>query len=171
MAIIEELYFALPIYIGNMMPVFVKKINFLDYPINSKLFGEHKTYRGFVSAIFIAIIVFYIQSYFYDFEIIKKISLINYREENLILLGFLAGFGTMLGDLIKSYFKRKKNIKPGESWFPFDQIDYMFGALVFVYPVVNLNLKNMLVLLLTAPFLHIIANYIGYFIGLRERKW
>ena len=171
MAIIEELYFALPIYIGNMMPVFVRKINFLNYPINVKLFGEHKTYRGFVSAIIIAILVFYLQSYLHDFEIIKKISLINYEKENLILLGFLSGFGAMFGDLIKSYFKRRRRIKPGESWVPFDQLDFMIGALIVIYPFVNLNFLNIITLLLITPFLHIIANYIGYYTGLRENKW
>ena len=171
MAIIEELYFALPIYISNMMPVFVRKINFLNYPINTKLFGEHKTYRGFLSAITIAIIVVYIQTYLYDFEIIKKISLINYEKENLILLGFLSGFGAMFGDLIKSYFKRRRKIKPGESWIPYDQLDFMIGALIFIYPFVKLDFKNIIILLLATPFLHIIANYIGYYMGLREKKW
>src|SRR3989338_11301981 len=118
--IIEELYFALPIYFANMMPVFVKNINILNYPINKNIFGENKTIRGFLSAIFISIIIFYVQYYLYKFYLIKKISLINYYEVNLLFLGFLAGFGAMLGDLIKSYFKRIRNIKPGHSWIPFD---------------------------------------------------
>ena len=171
MVIIEELYFALPIYFSNMMPVFVRKINFLNYLINERLFGEHKTYRGFVSAIIIAIIIFYVQYYLYDFEIIKKISLINYKEENLILLGFLSGFGALFGDLVKSFFKRRRKIKPGDSWFPFDQLDFMMGALLFLYPFVRLSFSNIIILLLATPFLHIMANYIGYYIGLREKKW
>ena len=132
MAIIEELYFALPIYISNVAPVFSKHIKFLDYPINKKYFGEHKTYRGFLSAIIAAILILFFQSYLYEYESIKKISLINYNEANIFLLGFMAGFGAMFGDLIKSFFKRRRNIKPGQSWFPFEQLDFIVGGLLFL---------------------------------------
>ena len=93
MVIIEELYFALPIYVSNMAPVFARKINLLDYPINEKLFGSHKTYRGYVAGILASIIFFYIQLYLYRFDAIKSISLVNYNEINILLIGFLAGFG------------------------------------------------------------------------------
>ncbi len=171
MAIIEELYFALPIYVGNMMPVFARKINFLNYPINQKMFGENKTFRGFLSAIIAAIIIFYLQSYLYKFDFIKNISLIDYQQENLLFLGFLGGFGAISGDLIKSFFKRRKRIKPGQPWFPFDQLDFILGALIFLYPFVKLNFVNILTLLLVTPFLHIAANHAGYYLGVREVKW
>ena len=93
MVIIEELYFVLPIYVSNMAPVFARKINLLDYPINEKLFGSHKTYRGYVAGILASIIFFYIQLYLYRFDAIKSISLVNYNEINILLIGFLAGFG------------------------------------------------------------------------------
>lgn len=171
MAIIEELYFALPIYIGNMMPVFARKIQYLNYPINKRLFGSHKTIRGYVSAIIAAIIVFYIQLYLYDIVLFKKISLINYQQSNILLMGFLSGFGTITGDLIKSFFKRKKGIKPGQKWVPFDQLDFMVGALLLLSPFVKLTLKSISILLLLTPFLHILTNHIGYFLKIRETKW
>ena len=154
-----------------MMPVFVRKLNFLNYPINKELFGENKTVRGFFSAIFIAILVIYIQWYLYKFDAIKKISLINYYEINLLFVGFLSGFGAITGDLIKSYFKRRRKIKPGHSWMPFDQIDFMLGSLLFLYPLFNLKLNNVFVLLVITPFLHILVNHVGYYLKIREIKW
>lgn len=171
MPIIEELYFALPIYISNMMPVFVRKINLLNYPINKKLFGSHKTVRGFISAVIAAIIIIYIQLYLYNFSPFKKISLINYQHENIFLLGFLSGFGAITGDLIKSFFKRKKGIKPGHKWVPFDQLDFMIGALILLYPFVKLTFINISILILLTPFFHVLANHIGYFLKIRETKW
>ena len=171
MAIIEELYFALPVYFANMTPVFVRRINVLNYPINKDLFGENKTVRGFVSAIIISIVFFYIQAYLFQFGFIRKISLVNYDEINIFAVGFLAGLGAITGDLIKSFFKRRQNIKPGQSWMPFDQLDFIIGALILIYPFVKLNFMNVIILLLITPFLHIAANHIGYYIGLRERKW
>lgn len=171
MAIIEELYFALPFYISNMTPVFVKKLNILNYPINKKLFGENKTVRGFVSAILISILFFYIQSYLFRFDFIKKISLIDYSQINIFLIGFLGGLGTIGGDLIKSFFKRRRKIKPGESWIPFDQLDFMFGALLLINPLVKLRLGSIVILFIITPILHISANHIGYYLGLRNTKW
>ncbi|MBI2672091.1 CDP-archaeol synthase [Candidatus Woesearchaeota archaeon] len=171
MVIIEELYFALPIYVSNMSPVFARRINFLNYPINEKLFGSHKTYRGLVSGILASIIFFYIQLYLYRFNAIKSISLINYNEINVLLIGFLAGFGVITGDLIKSYFKRRKNIKPGKSWIPFDQLDFILGALIVLYPFIKLSLKSILILIVLTPFLHVGANHVAYYIKLRKEKW
>ena len=171
MTIIEELYFALPIYIGNMMPVFVRKIPLLDFPINKKLFGSHKTVRGYISAIIAAIIMFYIQLYLYDTTFFRKISLINYSESNIFLLGFLSGFGAITGDLVKSYFKRKKGIKPGQKWVPYDQLDFMFGALILLYPFVKLTFLSISILILLTPFLHVLVNHIGYLLKIRETKW
>ncbi|MEK6936658.1 MAG: CDP-archaeol synthase, partial [Nanoarchaeota archaeon] len=153
MVIIEELYFALPIYISNMTPVFARKIPLFNYPINKKLFGSHKTVRGFISAVIAAIIVIYIQLYLYDISFFRKISIINYSQENIFLLGFLSGFGTITGDLIKSFFKRKKGIKPGHKWVPFDQLDFMVGALLVLYPFIKLTFRSISILLLLTPFL------------------
>ena len=171
MVIIEELYFVLPIYVSNMAPVFARKINLLDYPINEKLFGSHKTYRGYVAGILASIIFFYIQLYLYRFDAIKSISLVNYNEINILLIGFLAGFGVITGDLIKSYFKRRKNIKPGKSWVPYDQLDFLVGSLILLYPLIKLSLKSIAILVVLTPFLHIGANHVGYYLKIRKEKW
>ncbi len=171
MVIIEELYFALPIYISNMIPIFARKINLFNYSINKKLFGSHKTFRGFISAILAAIIVIYVQLYLYDISFFRKISILNYPNENIFLLGFLSGFGAITGDLIKSYFKRKRGIKPGHKWVPFDQLDFMVGALILLYPFVKLTFRSIAVLLLLTPFLHVLTNHIGYLLKIRETKW
>ena len=171
MAIIEELYFALPIYVSNMSPVFVRRINLLNYPINERLFGSHKTYRGFVSGVLASIVFFYIQFYLYRFNAIKSISLINYNEINVLLIGFLAGFGVIAGDLIKSYFKRRKNIRPGKSWIPYDQLDFLAGALILLYPFIKLSLNSIFILFVLTPFLHVGANHVAFYIKLRKEKW
>ena len=80
-------------------------------------------------------------------------------------------FGAITGDLVKSYFKRKKGIKPGQKWVPYDQLDFMLGALILLYPFVKLTFLSISILILLTPFLHVLVNHIGYLLKIRETKW
>src|SRR3989338_4143493 len=118
MLALKSLYLMLPAYFANMAPVIMKKVNFLDYPVdfNKKLgknpvFGRHKTFRGFVFGVLFAIITAYIQFRLAGFDSLRNISILNY--DRWLLIGFLMGFGALIGDLIKSFFKRRISINPG----------------------------------------------------------
>jgi len=76
------------------------------------------------------------------------------------------GAGALVGDLIKSFFKRKLKIDEGNAWFPFDQIDWIIGAYVFSFPL--FNLYELVFLLMTGIVLHIIANFIAVRFGLKN---
>lgn len=162
--ILEALYFALPVYLANMSPVLFRKLNILNIPINKKLFGSHKTYQGFLVGIIIAVLTVYIQ-----YKLSLSINLINYS--NYLLIGFLFGFGALIGDLIKSFFKRRLNIKPGQPWIPFDQLDFIIGGLLFISFIYIPPIKMIIFLLVITPIGHIIINYMGYCLGLREVKY
>lgn len=169
--ILESLYFALPIYFSNMTPVFARKTQFLNIPINSKLFGDHKTYRGFFLGILVSVLTILLQSKLYQINFFKNISLLNYSEINLILFGFLFGLGSLSGDLIKSYFKRKLGIKPGKPWIPLDQLDFIIGGLLLISLVYIPSIKVTLILLIFTPILHVLTNYTGFLLGIREVKY
>src|SRR4051812_27852644 len=55
------------------------------------------------------------------------------------LLGAWIGLGALSGDLVKSFAKRRRGILPGQAWIPFDQIDWLLGALAFAAPVLRLS--------------------------------
>ena len=117
MFILSCLYFFLPAYVANMAPVFAKKLPFLGIPIHAKLFGKNKTWRGIIVAVLSGGLVFWIQKLLYNSGFVT-FSIIDYADFSL-LLGFLLGAGAILGDLVKSYYKRKAEIPPGESWAGF----------------------------------------------------
>jgi len=174
--IIKSLYFLLPAYIANVAPVFAKKINFLNVPvdfgkkINERfVFGSHKTWRGIVSATLFGGIIFYIQKLLYSYQLFQKISLVNYSEYS-IALGFIMGFGAIFGDLVKSFFKRRKGIGAGKRWVPFDQVDFVIGALVFssIFYVPQILVWAILIIL-SIP-IHILARHIGYLFNICQ-KW
>lgn len=172
------LYLMLPAAVANMTPVFVKKINFLNTPVdfnkkwNGKpIFGSHKTYRGFFFGILAAILVAFIQKILYQYPFFQQISFFNFETTSFILIGFALGFGALFGDLVKSFFKRRMNIKPGDSFFPWDQLDLVIGAIVFISFIKIPSWQMILFGLIVGPTLHIFFNHAGYWLGIRENKW
>jgi CDP-2,3-bis-(O-geranylgeranyl)-sn-glycerol synthase len=164
-----------------MAPVFAKKfgvLKFLARPVDGgrtfrgqPIFGDHKTWRGFLVGVAAAIAVTWLQYFLYSIKIFKNLSLLNYSETNLWLLGFLLGFGALFGDLIKSFFKRRMNLAPGAPWIPFDPIDFVVGALVFVNFIFIPPWQAILVIILITPILHILTNRIGFFLKIKNTKW
>ena len=163
--ILASVWFLMPAYASVIMPVFARKIDFLNIPVDfnkkiskKRVFGRNKTYRGFFFGILSAIIVAFIQEQLYGFSVIKEIRLLNYSEINLFLLGFLMGFGALFGDLTKSFFKRRLGIKEGWMWFPFDQDDFALGAALFVYPIYKISTYYFFVMVLASLFLHLFCR-------------
>ena len=99
----------------------------------------------------------------------SNISFFDYS--NWIVFGLLMGFGALTGDLIKSFFKRRIGIKPGGKFIPFDQTDFVVGALVFIIPVFGFNWKIFLTSLVLSFILHIIVNHISFYLKIRNEKW
>ena len=176
MFILKCSYLMLPAYFANMAPVIVKKIRLFDLPIdfnkkmaNKPLLGKNKTFRGLIFGIVFAIIISYLQFLMQNAGFFRSISFADYK--NWALLGFLMGLGALTGDLVKSFFKRRLSINPGEKFIPFDQTDFVIGALVFVMPVFGLTLKIFVVSLLLSFVLHIIVNHIAFYLRIRDEKW
>ncbi len=169
-------YLMLPAYFANMAPIMVKKINLFDYPIdfgmklgNKPILGSHKTFRGFVFGVLFAILVSYLQSLLYHKEFFMNLSFISY--ENWLLFGFLMGFGALLGDSVKSFFKRRVGIKPGHRFVPFDQIDFVLGSLILSSLVFDLTLKIFLVSVALSFVLDILVNHIVFYLKIRDEAW
>ena len=177
--IIQSLYFALPIYLANMAPVLVKKIPWLNAPIDGGKFwrskpvlGKNKTWRGFVAAIIFACFTIWIQRLlFLNVEAVRSISLLNYGDSTIVLYGFFLGMGAIVGDLVKSFFKRRFSRPAGSLWFPFDQIDFMLGAMIFSFWLDGVGYKVWLLLLLITPFLHWLINVVAYKLRLKNVPW
>ena len=173
--IIQLIWFFLPAIFANMSPNVFKTLPFLNYPLdfNIKLYGKpllgkNKTYRGFFFGTIVAILTIYIQRTLYPY--MMDFSLVNYNEINIYLLGFLLGFGALFGDSLKSFFKRRLNIKAGKSWIPFDQIDWFIGALISVSFYIRFSLKEITISIILTLFLHPAINFLSYGLGLQKNK-
>ena len=179
-SIFFSLWFFAPAGFANLAAFAAGKIKALkkfSYPVDcykkykgKRILGNHKTFRGFVAAIVIGIFFCTIQVWFYEnFSFIRQLISLNYSEVNPIILGSLLGFGALFGDSIKSFFKRLKNIPPGESWFPFDQIDYIVGGIFFSLLYIRLPVWDYVYLFIVWFLIHPLTTFIGYLLRLRRK--
>lgn len=169
MLILQSLYFFLPAYLANMAPPLFKWLPFLNRPIHEKRLGAHKTWRGVIVATLIGTLVFVLQKWAYSLGF-TQLALIDYSGFSIIL-GTLLGFGAILGDAIKSYYKRKMNISPGEPWLVYDQLDFVIGGLLLGMFFYVPQAEVVLILLIISPLLHLLFNYFGYLLGVNKNKY
>lgn len=165
----QALYFFLPAYVANMTPVLVRKAPFLNRPIQEKLFGAHKTWRGLVLGTLAGTMVFWLQQIAYR-QGFTELAFLDYAHISLAY-GLLLSGGALLGDIIKSYYKRKENIPPGKSWIPWDQLDFVVGGIVGASFLYAPPFGMAMVLLIVSPLLHLVVNYLGYLLHLKPNKW
>ena len=175
--ILEAFYFMLPAYFANMAPVLCRKLfKNINYPLdfnktlNKKpILGKNKTFKGLFFGVLFAVIVAFLQFKLQKYNFFSSISIMNYN--NWLVIGFLFGFGAITGDAVKSFIKRRFNIKPGTRFVPWDQIDFVIGALLFISAVYVSSIKMIIVILIMSFLLHILSNHFAYYTKIRKEKW
>ncbi len=160
------LLYAIPLYVANSIPVVIHGKTPLD--LNKKLwekplFGKGKTIigtlAGITSGTLIAAILVLVSPHL--------LTLIP----NYIELAFYLSLGAILGDLVKSFFKRRFGIKSGEKWDLADQLDFILGGLVLSCIVVLPAYWIVIVLLIATFFIHRFTNWLAYIWKLKKVPW
>lgn len=171
--IMAAFLFFLPAGIANMSPVFANKIPLLrDWktPIDlgkswhgKRLLGNNKTFRGLAFGTFAGAMTALVIRLFTNPATSLEI------QATFVFAGAWLGFGALAGDAIESFFKRRLDIPSGQSWFPFDQTDYIIGGLIVIYPIYHPSISLMFTILLLYFGLHLVSSYIGYLLGLKDK--
>lgn len=156
----------LPSAFANMAPVVFDRVKLFSKAINIKLFGENKTYRGFFFGIIFSIIIAYTQKYLNVFT--QNINIINYSKINILYFGFMMGFCSLFGDLIKSFIKRMLKIAPGKPFIPFDEIDWILGANIFLIFYTKIRFDLIIYSIVILGILHILVNIVSYKLKIRK---
>ncbi len=181
-AVLSAIWFFLPAGLANMAPVFAAKIpglRSLNLPLDfgfaikgKRILGDHKTVRGLLSGIVVGILTVYLQTKLYtDYQSVRDMVSIDYVKINSVLLGVLLGGGAIIGDSVKSFFKRQWNIASGEAWLFFDQIDYILGGIAFTIFYYPLSWPQYLCIIIIFIALHIAVTHVGYWLGLKPKPY
>lgn len=196
---IKALWLMLPAYIANMAPVVLAKvIPRWNAPIDggrkrddgTRLLGDGKTWRGLIGGSVIAALVAWLQARYFLFS--ERLTDFGVTETGTwlapLVIGFAFGLGALVGDAVKSYFKRKSGRARGRPWVGPDQLDFVVGGLLFAglagftFPRIAGHaswtttwLIEMwaipVFLVIATPLLHWIVNVIGYKLGLKREPW
>lgn len=175
------LWVFLPAGVANMAPIFAAHLGPLkrfDAPVDfgaklrgHRVFGAHKTWRGFAAGIVSAIAVLALQQY-----LVAQFGWANWLANNfdyaglpILLVGTLFALGALGGDAIKSFFKRQVGIRPGGTWIPFDQIDYIVGGALAVLPFIRLSLQQYVLLLAVWTLIVLMSTYLGWLLKLKDQ--
>jgi CDP-2,3-bis-(O-geranylgeranyl)-sn-glycerol synthase len=142
--------------------------NFTD---GKRIFGDGKTFRGLIIGIFAGIGIGLVQiwvSGVYDWE--------NLPQQTYLSITLLAT-GALLGDVCKSFFKRRLGKERGTKWPIADMYDLVAGALLMVlifdpdWLFANMTLLIFVLILILTPVLHRGINIIGYHFRVKEVPW
>ncbi len=177
----QALFFLLPAYVANGIPIVLAKMGLfksLNIPVDfgykikgEPVFGETKTYRGIFGGIIAALIVAGLQLFFYHYHPqYHYLYLFPYESTLILLLGYLQGLGVGLGDLFKSYWKRRRHIKSTEPFVPWDQMD-SWGAVFLSLFIFIPPWPHLVAMLLLSPLVLFLANVIAYLFKWKKVWW
>jgi CDP-2,3-bis-(O-geranylgeranyl)-sn-glycerol synthase len=89
----------------------------------------------------------------------------------------LLSIGALLGDAVKSFFKRRAGRERGAKWPIADQYDLVVGSLLLLvifdpsWFLAEITLPRFLVILIITPILHRLVNLVGYAARLKDVPW
>lgn len=148
--------------IANRIPVLNRWTTPLDFGMKYRgqpIFGANKSWRGVLSGVLVGMLLGVL-----FFPWLGALDHVNHA-----ILGGALGLGALIGDAVESFLKRRFGVKPGESWFPFDQIDYILGGLLFSLPFIRLRPVEYGVIAILYFCLHLAGSYVGYLLHLKSK--
>ena len=149
-----------------------------------RIFGENKTWKGFVGMIIFAIISTIIWG-----VICNKLQYLNahnylYRNHDNSLtyntgVGFFLGLAYAIFELPNSFLKRRMNIIPGKTssglksvfFVLLDQADSIFGCVLVICVVYKMSFQFYISYVCLGAVTHIVINMLLYLAKLRKNMF
>ncbi|MEO8087253.1 MAG: hypothetical protein ABI763_10560 [Bacteroidota bacterium] len=163
-----------PLIFSNVIHMIIVKRNFLNafnLPLSVKLFGENKTWRGFI---FVPVLNGMI--------LVLLNAVLRFDIQYPALLGFILGLAYMVFELPNSFLKRKLGlpagqggIKPGEQhnrmkflFSVMDKTDSSFGVALTYFLLGYIGLRFAICLFLINAFTHALLSQLLVVLGIKK---
>jgi len=173
--ILAGFWIMVPAYIPNPVAALCGGGTPVDFGRNYKdgrrLLGDGKTYRGLICGVLAGIAIGAVQIWLAG--TCGWTSLPQHTVASIVLLSL----GALLGDMGKSFIKRRLGKDRGAAWPVADQYDLVVGAFLLMlifdpaWIFAEVTLPVLIVILVLTPVLHRSVNIIGYFLGVKKEPW
>ncbi len=167
---LDLLLFLIPIYIANSSPVVLGGGAPLDLGMRlsdgQRVLGDGKTIRGFIGGTLAGTVAggvvaaFHLLPFFPD-------------QTTQFIAGFVLAFGTLFGDSVGSFIKRRAGVASGMP-FILDTIAFLIVALLMIGPIANARLYdigNLAFFAVLTLVLHPMMNMLANKAGLKKVPW
>jgi len=153
--IIDTIILFLPSYIANSTPVVLGGGPPVDggasWNDGKPILGANKTIRGSITGVLAG-------------------TLIGLLQGNLVG-GFAQAVGAILGDLISSFYKRRRDYAPGSSMPIIDQLDFIIMAVILSYPFQSTDLTSAVTIMVITVPIHYGTNYLAWLLKMKKNPW
>ncbi len=175
LSLVSAVWIMLPAYLPNPVAALTGGGTPIDLGRNfsdgKRIFGDGKTFRGLIIGILAGIGIGLVQ-----IRVSGAFGWENLPEHTYMSITLLA-IGALLGDLCKSFFKRRLGKERGTKWPVADMYDLVAGSLLMVlifdpeWLFANMTLLIFVLILILTPILHRGINIIGYHFRVKEVPW
>jgi CDP-2,3-bis-(O-geranylgeranyl)-sn-glycerol synthase len=187
MAILRAVWLMVPMLIPNSAAVLFGGGTPVDFGKTMKdgtrILGDGKTWRGLAGGTLSGMTLGLIQV---GIMIALDAPTWTYDSCNscvlkTLLILFLLAFGSMFGDMLGSFLKRRIKIARGAKAPGLDQYDFLIGTLILIIPlqwawfyanmIEGIYLVGFIGLIILIPFMHRAMNIIGFKMGKKDVPW
>lgn len=154
--------------------------NYID---KKRIFGNHKTWKGFLGYIFFNIIFAIFLGWIWKITKLEYLNFFYINHENTIIynifIGFLVGLFYALFELPNSFLKRRLDIEPGKTtigikkifFIILDQADSVFGVALVVWLFYPIGIWIYLLYIVIGTITHLFINMMLYFLNFRKNMF
>jgi CDP-2,3-bis-(O-geranylgeranyl)-sn-glycerol synthase len=181
--IILAVWLMLPAYIANPSAALFGGGKPIDqgrkFSDGRRILGEGKTYRGLATGVACGMLVGAVQILLAPY-IAPHLDGVVHPEQLTTWTAIAAitmPIGALLGDIVKSFFKRRIGYERGAMLPVADQLDFVAGAWLLTFIVdpswmtANFTLGIILTVLIITPVLHVATNVVGFKLGKKDVPW
>ncbi|PKL68337.1 MAG: hypothetical protein CVV30_10465 [Methanomicrobiales archaeon HGW-Methanomicrobiales-1] len=173
--LLSAVWIMLPAYIPNPIAALLGGGTPVDFGRNysdgRRIFGDGKTFRGLFFGVLAGIITGLLLMW------LSATYPLTFLPQHTLASISLLALGALLGDLGKSFLKRRMGKVRGEKWPVADQLDLVAGAFILMllfdpgWLFAYITLPILIIILILTIILHRAVNIIGYIMGVKEVPW
>ncbi len=168
--LLDLLLFLIPVYVANSSPVVLGGGPPLDLglilPDGRRALGDGKTVRGFLGGILAGTVAGGLVAAAYVLPFFDGMR-------TQFLAAFVLSFGTLAGDALGSFVKRRFGVGSGRP-FVLDTIMFLIVAMALAYPLAQpalYELPNLVFFATLTLILHPLTNMLANRAGLKNVPW